>query len=348
MECRAVSEVRTASATRYRRQRLEGRKEYFVSKIAILGTGAMGSVYAGLLADSGNEVWAVDTWAEHVDAIRHKGLRVEGASGDRVTYPHATTDPTEIGRCDLVVIATKARDVVDAATAAKLLVGDGTVVLTIQNGLGSADRIAGVLGRQGVAVGIVGGFGASVPEPGRVRHEGWEMLHMGELSGPVTHQLQSIASVWADAGFRVSTYDDIELMVWEKFICNVCFSGTCAVTSLTIGEVIEDPEAWTVASRCATEAWEVGRALGIELSIDDPAQYVRNFGSTIPHARPSMLLDVLAGRPTEIDVINGAVPAQAARAGLQAPFNEVVSALVRQRDSRGLPHPTCPDTRRTR
>ncbi|MBK1789132.1 ketopantoate reductase family protein [Prauserella cavernicola] len=305
-----------------------------MSKIAILGTGAMGSVYAGLLADAGNEVWAVDTWAEHIEAIRRNGLRVEGASGDRVAHPHATTDVSDIGDCELVVIATKARDVVEAAASAKHLVGDNTTVLTIQNGLGSAERIAGVLGRTGVAVGIVGGFGASIPEPGHVRHEGWEMLHMGELDGPVSPTLAGIASVWSDAGFRVSTYDDIELMVWEKFICNVCFSGTCAVTGLTIGEVIADEQAWKIASGCATEAWNAARAQGIGLTMDDPVEYVRTFGSAIPDARPSMLLDVLAGRPTEIDVINGAVPEQAERAGLRAPYNEVVAALVRRLDAR--------------
>lgn len=304
-----------------------------MSKIAIVGTGAMGSVYAGLLASVGHEVWAIDTWREHVDAIRRDGLRVEGASGDRVSRPHAATDIAEAGLCDLVVIATKARDVADAATAAKAVVGDHTDVLTIQNGLGSAERVAGILGGDGVAVGIVGGFGASIPEPGHVRHEGWEMLHMGSLTGPVTPRISTMASIWSEAGFTVSTYDDIERMVWEKFICNVCFSGTCAVTGLTIGEVMADPHAWSIASGCATEAWTVGRALGVDLEIDDPVGYVRDFGSAIPDARPSMLLDVLAGRPTEIDVINGAVPERAKQARLQAPFNEVISALVRHRET---------------
>lgn len=310
------------------------RKELIVSKIAIVGTGAMGSVYAGLLASAGHEVWAVDTWREHVEAIRRGGLRVEGASGDRIAWPHATTDVAEAGPCDLVVVATKARDVVAAATAAKAIVADHTVVLTIQNGLGSAERIAGVLGSDGVAVGIVGGFGASIIEPGHVRHEGWEKLHLGELVGPATRRVVNVASIWSSAGFNVSVYDDIELMVWEKFICNVCFSGTCSVTGLTIGEVIADRHAWSIASGCATEAWAVGRALGVDLAIDDPVAYVREFGSAIPHARPSMLLDLLAGRPTEIDVINGAVPVQAERVGLRAPYNEVVSALVRWRESR--------------
>jgi len=105
-------------------------------KIAIVGAGAMGSVYAGLLGDSGNEVWAVDVWAEHVDAINERGLVVEGASGHRTVGINATTDTAEVGRCELVVIATKAMHVEAAAVAAQPLLGPDTVVLPIQNGLG--------------------------------------------------------------------------------------------------------------------------------------------------------------------------------------------------------------------
>src|SRR5690349_19853368 len=115
-------------------------------KIAVVGAGAMGSVYAALLGDSGNEVWAVDVRTEHVDAIRAGGLVVEGASGTRTVDVNATTtDSSEVGPCELVVIATKAMDVVAAADSARPLLGPDTVVLPIQNGLGSADRVAAVL-----------------------------------------------------------------------------------------------------------------------------------------------------------------------------------------------------------
>ena len=100
----------------------------------------MGSVYAGILGDAGNDVWAIDVWPEHVEAIRTRGLTVEGASGNRTVRIQATSDPTEAGVCDLVVIATKALHVDAAARAAKPLIGPETVVLPIQNGLGSADR----------------------------------------------------------------------------------------------------------------------------------------------------------------------------------------------------------------
>jgi 2-dehydropantoate 2-reductase len=298
-------------------------------KIAVVGAGAMGSIYAGILGDAGNEVWAVDTWADHVDAIRTRGLTVEGASGNRTVRIHATTEPAEVGLCDLVVIATKAFDVDAAAHAAKPIVGPDTVVVPIQNGLGSADRIAAILGDERVAIGVAGGFGASTVGPGRVHHNGWELVRLGERQGPATERIRRIARVWEDAGFRVQTYDDVDQLVWEKLICNVCFSGTCAILERTIGEVLDDPAAWQVASSCATEAYEVARATRITLDFDDPIAYVREFGEKIPDARPSMLLDLMAGRPTEIDVINGAIPRVAEGVGLAAPVNETVTALVK-------------------
>ncbi len=303
-----------------------------MAKVAIVGTGAMGSVYAGLLADAGHEVWAIDRWAEHVEAIKRNGLRVQGASGDHLGRPHASTKASDAGICDLVIIATKAMDVSEAATSARALVGPNTLVLTIQNGIGSVDKAAAALGREQLAVGIVGGFGASIPAPGQVHHNGWELVHFGELQGPPTKRLEAAADIWRSAGFRVETYDDIDRMIWEKFICNVCFSGTCALTGLTIGQVIDDPYAWQVASGCAAEAWRVAKALGIAVAIDEPVGYVRDFGRRIPNARPSMLLDQIARRHSEIDVINGAVPQQAKKVGLSAPINETVVALVKQRE----------------
>jgi 2-dehydropantoate 2-reductase len=303
-------------------------------KIAIVGTGAMGSVYAALFASAGNEVWAIDSWREHVEAMRARGLRVEGASGDRTVRVNATANAADAGPCELVIIATKARDVKAAAESARPLLAPDTVVLSIQNGLGGPDVTAAALGRERVAVGVVGGFGASMRGPGHAHHNGWELVRLGELAGPVTPRLQRVAEVWQGAGFRVKCFDDIDQLVWEKLICNVCYSGTCAVTESTVGEVMEDPEHWRIASGCAREAYGVARARGIRLSFDDPDAYVRDFGSKIPNARPSMLLDHLAKRRSEIDAINGAIPPAAKAVGLAAPYNEVISGLVRAKERR--------------
>jgi 2-dehydropantoate 2-reductase len=306
-------------------------------KIAIVGTGAMGSVYAALLASAGNEVWAVDRWQEHVDAIRERGLRVEGASGDRVVRIRATTDPAEVGEAELVVIATKATEVEAAAAAARPLVGPETVVLPIQNGLGGPDLAAAVLGEQRVAIGVVAGFGASIVAPGHAHHHGLELVRLGERTGPATPRIEAIAEVWRAAGFTVRTYDDVQRLVWEKLVCNVAFSGPCSVLGRTIGEVIAAAPAWSVASQCGREAYEVGRARGVAFSFDDPVGYVREFGLSIAGARPSMLLDLLAGRRTEIAFLNGAIPRAAEGTGVETPANEAVTALVEALESRLVP-----------
>jgi 2-dehydropantoate 2-reductase len=299
----------------------------------------MGSVYAGLLASAGHEVWAVDRWQEHVDAIRERGLRVEGASGDRVVRVRATTDAAEVGEAELVLIATKAMDVKAASESARVLVGPGTLVLSIQNGLGGPDIAASILGEKRVAIGVAGGFGASIVEPGRVHHHGLELVRLGERHGPATPRVEAIAQVWRAAGFNVQTDDDVDRVIWEKLICNVSFSGACAVLGCTIGEVIADRHAWTVASRCGQEAFEVARALDVSLGFDDVGSYVRNFGLKIPGARPSMLLDLMAGRRSEIDFINGAIPRAGRKTGVATPFNEAVTALVKAREARALRYP---------
>ena len=302
-------------------------------KIGIVGAGAMGCVYAALMADAGNEVWAIDTWQAHVDAIAANGLRLEGASGDRTVALGTTTDPATVGPCDLVIIATKAAQVEAAATGARALLGPETAVLTIQNGLGSAAKVARVLGEQRVIIGVVGGFGASIKAPGHAHHNGMELVRLGEASGAVTPRLERIAALWRGAGFTVKCFDDIDQLVWEKLVCNVCYSGTATLTGLTVGEIMADADAWPIASGCAAEAYRVARAKGIRLDFDDPVAYVRDFGAKIPGARPSMLLDHLAGRRSEIDAINGAIPPEALALGLEASYNSLVSALVRAKET---------------
>jgi 2-dehydropantoate 2-reductase len=303
-------------------------------KIAIVGCGAMGSVYAALLGAAGHEVWAIDAWREHVEAMRSQGLRLEGASGDRTVRLHATTQAAEAGPCDLVIIATKSMHVEPAAESVRALLGPDTLVLSIQNGLGGPDTAARVLGRERLLVGVVGGFGASMRGPGHAHHNGWELVRLGELSGPITPRLEKVAEVWRSGGFKVKCFDDIDQLVWEKLICNVCFSGTCALTEYTIAQVMNDPDAWEVASGCAKEAYAVARAKGVRLDIEEPVAYVRNFGSKIPDARPSMLLDHMAGRMSEIDAINGAIPVAGKALGVATPYNTVVSALVRAKERR--------------
>ena len=304
-----------------------------MARVAIIGTGAMGSVYAALMADAGHEVWAVDQWAEHVAAMRERGLRVEGASGDRTVRLNATADAAEVGEADLVIIATKLDGVRAAAEAAKPLLKPDTGVLSIQNGLGGPDRAAEVLGPERVSIGVVGGFGASMKGPGHAHHNGMEFVRIGEYRGGLTDRTERIAEIWRSSGFQVLTFDDIHRMVWEKLICNCAYSGPCAITGLTVGGVMENEDAAAISAGCALEAWEVAQAKGIPVEIDDPVAYVRAFGKKIPNSRPSMAQDHAAGRKSEIDAINGAIPREAAEFRLSVPTNAFVVRVMRARES---------------
>lgn len=303
-------------------------------KVVVVGTGAMGSVYAGLLGGAGHEVWAVDRWAEHVDAIATSGLRVSGASRDRLVEGiSAGRRPADAGPADLWLIATKAADVeVVAAEIAPLLRPDD-LVMAFQNGLGAGERVARHVPEDHILVGIAEGFGSSIPEPGHVHHEGMRLIRIGELHGGLTDRLLAVEAAWRDAGFNVKAFPDLPLMIWEKFLCNVTLSAPTAAFDLTVGELMADGEAWAVALGCMLEAYRAGVALGVSFPFDDPIRYVTEFAATIPNTSPSMRLDHLARRPSEVDVINGAVVDLSRALGLEAPYNQTLCAILRRREA---------------
>ena len=297
-------------------------------KIAVIGCGAMGSIYAAKLAAAGNDVLAVDRSSPHVDAIAAGGLRISGPQSDQVVPMRAaTTAPAE--PMDLVVLAVKAADVAAGANQALSLLGEDTPVLTIQNGLGSADTVAGIVGAARVAVGIASGFGASRPASGHVHHNAMRAVRFGAYAALPFSTVDRIARVWSEAGFDAAAVVDIAAMQWEKLICNAAYSAPCALTGMTVGQVMDDADMGPVSRATATEAWAVARAAGIGIDVADPVAHVRAFGAQMPNAKPSALLDHLARRASEIDVINGAVVRTAAQVGEQAPVNATLTALVK-------------------
>jgi 2-dehydropantoate 2-reductase len=302
-------------------------------KIAIFGVGAMGSVYAGLMAEAGHEVWAVDVWQEHIDAINRDGLRVEGASGDRLVHGiNATANPSDAGECELYVLATKASGVGPAAEKIAALMGPESIVITIQNGLGAGERIAQFMPTDRVLLGVADGFGASMKGPGHAHHNAMNLIRVGEMNGGMTERLQRVTGVWQEAGFNAKAFEDIDQLIWGKYICNVSFSGPCTVFDYSLGELMADPVAWAIALGCGYEVQALGKAKNIEFSFDDPVEYLTAFGNKMPDARPSMLLDHHARRPSEIDAINGMAVELGKQLGIATPYNEVLCAVIRQRE----------------
>jgi 2-dehydropantoate 2-reductase len=205
--------------------------------------------------------------------------------------------------------------------------------MAFQNGLGAGERVARHIPDAQVMVGIAEGFGSSIPEPGHVHHEGMRLIRIGEMNGGLTERARHVERLWLDAGFNVRAFPDVHVMIWEKFLCNVTLSAPCAVFDVTVGELMSDATAWKVALGCTGEAWQLGLAKGVEFPFDDPLRYVGEFAATIPNASPSMRLDHLARRRSEIDVINGQVVTLSHELGLEAPYNETLCAVVRRRES---------------
>jgi len=302
-------------------------------RIAVIGCGAMGSIYAAKLAAAGNDVVAIDSDQASINQIARHGLRVTGPGSDQVVPLRASTvAPAEM--MDLVVLAVKAADVTPGARQALPMLGASTPVLTIQNGLGSAQTVAGIVGDQRVAVGIASGFGAARIAPGHVHHNAMRAMRFGAYSSLPYATVESIARAWTDAGFDAAAVTDIAAMQWEKLMCNVAYSAPCALSGMTVGQVMDDPEMGLVSRAAATEAWTVARASAIAITVTDPVAHVRDFAAHMPDAKPSALLDHEARRVSEIDVINGAVPRQGARVGVEAPVNATLTAVVKSIERR--------------
>lgn len=305
------------------------------ARVAIIGTGAMGSVYAAHMAEAGYAVHAVDPWAAHIAAINAQGLRIEGPGGARMVRGiSAATNVAALPPCDLYIIATKASGVAAAAQAVAGVMPPQAVVLTIQNGLGAGERIAAHMASDRVLLGVADGFGAAMRGPGHVHHNAMKLIRLGEMQGGLSERLHALEALWQRAGFNARAFEDINLLIWEKFLCNVALSAPCTLFDCTVGELRQTADWWAVALSCATEAFEVGRAEGIRFGFEDPVAHVTAFAELMPAASPSMRLDHMARRPSEIDVINAMVPVVASRHGLSTPVNAALGALVRRAEAR--------------
>ncbi len=301
--------------------------------ILIYGIGAMGSIYASLLSKADNKVYVVDKWQEHINEINKNGLKVEGASGTNISKSLEAYKeiPNDID-FELIIISTKASGVKDAAIEIKKIINDNTIIISIQNGIGSSDEIKNYIPQKNLLVGVADGFGASIIKPGHVHHNAMKLIRFGELEGGITKRLNSIKDLWVNAGFNALAFENINQLIWEKFICNVTFSAPCTVYNCTVGELINNESYWKVANGCTLEAYEISKLKDITLSFTEPLDYVKKFGEKMPRAKPSMLLDHLSKRKSEIDFINGRVVLMGKEVGVKTPYNFILSSIVRNNE----------------
>ena len=309
-------------------------------RIAVIGAGSMGSIYAALLSEAGHAVWAVDPNTQHLEAIRNEGLILYGPSGEAAAYRRILTasDPAAIeGTVDLIVLATKSNHVQAAVSTLGPIIDRTTTLIAMQNGLGAGERVEAALpadaARPRIVLGVAQGFGAAMRAPGSVTYANMNLLRFGEPFGGESAHISNIAKLWGEAGFRAEALADIRQLIWEKFICNVTLSGPCTIFGTTVGELQAVPERWHIALSCGLEAYRIGLAQSIDFTFEDAAQHITSFAHKVADAKPSMLQDHEARRPSEIDVINGRVAVEASKCGLSSPWNTTVSAIVRAREA---------------
>ena len=300
-------------------------------KIAVIGTGAMGSIYAARFSKAGHEVVAVDVWQDHVDQINKNGLLIDGPDGQIIAKNiRASTKILDFEGCDFYIIATKALHLEETVKNLKEQIDLKSPIITIQNGLGAGDIILEHLPKNNIILGVAEGFGASVKAPGRVTHTANKQIRLGSISKKVREsELQDIVEVWRNGGLKTEVYENIEQLIWEKLLCNVTLSGPCCIFKCNVEELYNNKEKWTFALNCMEEAYSVGLARGIPFSFDDPIAYVTDFAKRVGSAKPSMLQDYETKRKTEIDFINGAIPPLAAELKVPTPFNLKVCKIIR-------------------
>ena len=295
-------------------------------RIAVVGSGAMGSLFGGMLAEAGEEVTLVDVWEEHVRAINERGLRVRGVGGERTIRVAATTKPGEVGPVDLVLIFVKSYDTEKAAADALPMASGETAFLTLQNGLGNVEKIAGVVGSHRVVVGVTA-QGSTLLGPGEIRHAGVGATTIGELNGATTARILKIKEAFNRAGLATEVSASILDAVWSKVLVNVGINALTALTGLRNGELLAFPEIRGVMRRAVLEAQEVAEAKGVRIG-GDPVEKVYEVAEATAANRSSMLQDIDRGRRTEVGALNGAIVEMGRRLGVDTPVNEALTAAV--------------------
>ena len=301
-------------------------------KIAVIGTGAMGSIYAARFSRAGHEVTAIDVWEDHVDQINKNGLFIEGPDGQIIAKNiKASTKILDLEGCDFYIIATKAMNLEESINNLKDQIASNSTIVTIQNGLGAGDIILKHMPKNNIILGVAEGFGASLIAPGHVTHTANKKIRLGSISQkPKVSKLENIVSTWRSGGFKTEIYENIEQLIWEKLLCNVTLSGPCSIFGCNVKELLNDKEHWAFALSCMQEAYSVGLAKGIPFSFEDPIDYVTDFAKRVGSAKPSMLQDFETKKKTEIDFINGAIPPLAAKSKIPTPFNDHVCRIIHE------------------
>ncbi len=296
-------------------------------KIVMMGPGAMGSLFGGLLTRTGEELWLVGYRKDQTETICSAGLTFEEKGTSQIIPMNATPDVTSVGKADLVIFFVKTYDTERAVSDALVLEKEDTIFLTLQNGLGNEEVMCKQIDRKKVILGITG-HGATLLKPGHIRHAGWGKTLIGELDHQITDRVTQIAQLFCKAGIETEVSSNIHDNVWGKLLVNVGINALTALTGFKNGQLLDHPETLRLLEKLVSEAAEVARRKGIHIE-ENPIDKVQKVAEATRENRSSMGQDFDHRRKTEIDAINGAVLREAQFLEIPVPFNQAVTDLVR-------------------
>lgn len=296
-------------------------------RIAVVGAGAMGSIFGARFHQAGHETVLVDVAQSLVDTINAEGVAVVRGDDETVTRVPATTEPETVGPVDIVVFFTKCYHTSAAAESARPLVGPDTVIASLQNGWGNGDVLAAAYPPGQVVVGVTYNSGL-LQGPGRVLHPAEQPTLVGSFSDGGDGATR-LAEALESGGLATSVASPVRPEIWKKLILNAATLPASALTGMTAGALGTSQDMLDLVSETTREAVAVARALGYEIDFDERIGTILGLVEKAGPTKASMLQDVEAGRRTEIDVINGAVVRAADEVGVAVPINRALMQLIK-------------------
>lgn len=296
-------------------------------RVCVIGAGAMGSVFGGLLAHVGHDVTFVDTWEENVAAINASGVHLDGVKGELRIPATALVGLPHGLEADLAMVWTDANNTRRAAvTAAAALAPDGFAI-TLQNGIGNVETLIEVLGKPRVAAGS-SMCSAAMRGPGHASFTHMGMTSVGEIDGGGSARVERLREALAQARFEVRVHPDIMSLVWSKFAHNCAVNAICATTGLRVGEVARVAALDRFQDHVIDEILAVTQAKGVTLDDPDFRAHVKAH-CWKKYNRPSMLQHIEAGKRTEIDALNARLVDEGRRLGVPTPYNDALACLLK-------------------
>jgi len=299
-------------------------------KFGIVGAGAMGCLFGSFLAKQGEEVWLVDIWEDHVTRINEKGLSVMIEGKSELIPIQATTNTHDVGRCDVVICATKFRHTRDAVRNALNMIDNETIVITLQNGIGNVEIISEFVDKKQIVFGVTT-LGSVVKGPGQIEATVTEegQTYLWSVTGEPDQKIRSIIDICNRAGLNFCLSSDVKERIWKKLCLNAGLSVPLAIPRLRCGDYIEQPHSLELTRGLVLEIVAVAEHEGVKLDPEEMYENVVNLAKQSPNHRTSALMDVVNHRKTEIDCLNGAVVAKAREYGIEAPFNSAIRNIIK-------------------